>query len=160
MHVLPLACALVFASAADLSQLQSVYLLPMGGGLDQYLASRLTGEGVVRVVVNPRAAEAVLTDHIGARFERRLDEMFPPAAPEAPETKTVSDNKPDSAQTPESVGRISSFGRGQGNLFLVDPTTRRVLWSIYQRPRSSAPDDLDRAARRVVERLKRDLGRK
>jgi len=44
----------------------------MRGGLDQYLANRLTNGGVFRVVTDPKLADAVLTDHMGTEFETQL----------------------------------------------------------------------------------------
>ncbi|NUN03598.1 MAG: hypothetical protein HUU41_21020 [Bryobacteraceae bacterium] len=49
--------------------------------------------------------------------------------------------------------RPSSFSRGRGNIFLVDLKTRSVLWSTYERPRNSTPDNLDKAAKTVISRL-------
>lgn len=53
--------------------------------------------------------------------------------------------------------RISSFGRGKGNFFLVDRTTRTVIWSIFEPPKNSTPSELDKTAERVVNHLKQDL---
>src|SRR5262249_55476008 len=69
------------ADGAGLQQVQSVYLMPMGYGLDQYLANRLTAESVFQVVTDPKRADAVLTDNIGVGFERRLDDLFPRDVP-------------------------------------------------------------------------------
>jgi hypothetical protein len=55
------------------------------------------------------------------------------------------------------MARISSFARGKGTLFLVHPKTRVVLWSIYEKPETSQPSELDRTARRIIERLQREL---
>jgi len=140
------------AGPAELSQVQSVYLLPMGSGLDQYLANRLTAQQVFQVVTDPQKADAIFTDQIGIGFEKRLEELYRPPAPEKTEKDEVAREEP--------PVRFSSFGRGKGNLFLVDRKSRRVIWSVYERPRSSTPDDLDRAGQRVVERLKKDLSGK
>jgi hypothetical protein len=56
--------------------------------------------------------------------------------------------------------RASSFGGGKGTLFLVDAHSRNVLWSVYEKPKNSSPDELDRTAKRVVTRLKQDLAGK
>jgi hypothetical protein len=44
---------------ADVTSVKAVYLLPMAGGLDQYLANRLTGDQVFRVVTDPKLADAI-----------------------------------------------------------------------------------------------------
>ncbi|MCS6952054.1 MAG: hypothetical protein RMK57_01370 [Bryobacterales bacterium] len=160
-----LLCATALAvagSAAGLGEIQSVYLLPMTAGLDQYLANHLTGEAVLRVVADPKRADAVFTDRLGEEFERRLEELYasqPPApiAPAAQEGETKGESARQGAQAEPRV-RFSSFGRGRGNVFLVEVRTRAVIWSAWEKPKDSTPEELDRAARRLVARLKRALG--
>ncbi len=79
-------CLLGTAFAARNPQLESVhtvYLLPMGNSLDQYLATRLTQTGMFQVVTDPQKADAVFTDKIGQGFEDKMTELYPP-----PEVKT------------------------------------------------------------------------
>src|SRR5215467_5804839 len=78
MFVLLAAVAATAASAAspDLSEVKTVYLLPMSGGLDQYLAVAITNGGVFKVVTDPQKAEAVFTDHIGVSLEQSLHELY------------------------------------------------------------------------------------
>lgn len=152
------------AIAAGLGEIQSVYLLPMTAGLDQYLANHLTGEAVLRVVADPKRADAVFTDRLGEEFERRLQELYapqPPAEnpPQAKESQGKEETAREAAKTEPRV-RFSSFGRGRGNVFLVDLRTRTVIWSAYEKPESTTPEELDRTARRIVARLKRALGGK
>jgi len=157
----------VALSAAQI-EVQSVYLLPMAGGLDQYLANRLIAERVFAVVTDPAAAEAVFTDRLGPGFEERMADLFPKPAPESeakPEGKEEAPGPPsiargDVAKGGQPAGFMSTFGRGKGTLFLVDVKTRRVLWSVFEPPRGTAARELDRAAGRIAERLKKDLGRK
>jgi hypothetical protein len=66
---------------ADLSTVHSVYLMPMGSGLDQFLAERLTSEHVFQVVTDPKLADAVLTDRIGKAFEENLADLTAPPPP-------------------------------------------------------------------------------
>ncbi|MBM3744478.1 MAG: hypothetical protein FJW34_01620 [Acidobacteria bacterium] len=163
-----LAAATLLAAAAELSQVRSVYLLPMGGGLDQHLANRLTNAAVFQVVTDPKKADAVFTEHLGPVLEGRLDEWFPEPPPPAAEASkkaepTKEEKKKEAAQpvvevpTAPPVVRSTAFGRGKGTLFLVDAKTRVVLWSIYEKPKDTQPATLDRTARRIVERLQRDL---
>jgi hypothetical protein len=177
---LPLVCVLAAISlpplgaerAAGLGQIQRVYLLPMGYGLDQYLANRLTAEGVFQVVTDPKKADAVLTDQIGTGFERRFDDLFPPPEPAPPPPaagedakKTAEPAKETDAELSERLKRgnqlpVSSFSRGKGNVFLVDVKSRSVLWSLYERTKKIMPDELDRTSVRIVQRLKKDLSGK
>jgi hypothetical protein len=57
----------------------------------------------------------------------------------------------------EKAGRFSTWGRGKGTLFLVDAKTRRVLWSTFERPKDLTPEELDRAALRIIEKLRKEL---
>ncbi len=164
----------LLADRAGLTQVQTVYLMPMGYGLDQYLANRLTSESVFNVVTDPKRADAVLTDQLGAGFERRFDELFRRPEPVAehaapPAEKKDKQEKKDKEMDPEALAQlkltsgqppISSFSRGKGNVFLVDIKTRQVLWSLYERPKTVLPDELDRTSGRIVLRLKKDLAGK
>ena len=131
---------------AKISEVQSVYLLPMSGGLDQYLANRLAG--VFRVVTDPKLADAVFTDQLGEPFEQKLAELYP--APEPSEKDKADKDKQDKAPL-----RPSNFGRGRGTIFLVDVKSRAVIWSAYQKRNGSAPDTLNRTAGQIVDRIKK-----
>ena len=78
--------------AADSSQVRSVYLLPMTGGLDQYLANRIAASAVFQVVTDPKKAEAIFTDKLGTAFEEALKTILPaPAAEEGSESSKESE---------------------------------------------------------------------
>jgi hypothetical protein len=132
--------------AADLAAVHTVYLLPMTGGLDQYLANRLAASGIFQVVADPKKADAIFTDKLGEAFEQRLGELLAP--PPDREEKTAASTQDDRRVV------ISTFGRGKGTIFLVEAASRNVVWSAYEPPRSTKPNELDRTARRLVERLK------
>ena len=160
-----LACCL-WAANPELAQVQTVYLLPMSNGLDQYLAGRLTAAKIYQITTDPKRADAVLTDQVGGAFEERLTELYPPPPEPEPEAKDAKDEKGGEKKAEDPSGRAfkgdtgtprSMFSRGRGNLFLVDLKSRRVLWSIYERPKSAIPDDLDRSSRRIVSELKKAL---
>src|SRR5579871_6614586 len=80
-------------AGAGLSGIHAVYLLPMGGALDQYLAIRLTSEHVFQVVTDPKLADAVFTDRIGSAFEERLDDLYAPPPKEKPAATQPADAK-------------------------------------------------------------------
>jgi hypothetical protein len=142
-----LVCGLLasLALGADVTGVKAVYLLPMAGGLDQYLANRLTGDQVFRVVTDPKLADAIFTDHLGDAFEKQLTVLFPP--PEDADSDEKDDNKPQS--------HPSAFGRGKGTVFLVDLKSRAVIWSGYEKRIGSKPDVLDRTAVRIVQQIKK-----
>ncbi len=165
---------------ADLSTVHSVYLMPMGSGLDQFLAERLTSEHVFQVVTDPKLADAVLTDRIGKAFEENLADLT--AAPPAPKSAEkaasgspagATSNQATSTQSSSSsiVGAFagdtenklsdpaanSSFGRGKGTIFLVNVKSKQVIWSVYEQPKGSGSVQLDHSALAIVSRLKRDL---
>jgi hypothetical protein len=130
---------------AGVTGVKAVYLLPMAGGLDQYLANRLTGDQVFRVVTDPKLADAIFTDHLGEAFEKQLAGLYPP--PEAAEKEEDDSGKPQP--------HPSSFGRGKGTVFLVDLKSRQVVWSGYEGRIGSTPGLLDRTAVRIVQQIKK-----
>ena len=62
--------------SAQLNSIKTVYLLPMGGGLDQYVANRLTAAGFFQVVTDPQIADAIFTDRLGEAFEARFHQLY------------------------------------------------------------------------------------
>src|SRR5690242_1066798 len=95
-------------AAANLKDVRSVYLLPMSGGLDQYLAVSLTTGNVLQVVADPQRADAIFTDHLGENLETRLDELYG--------AKPKDDEKD---QGNQKFARVQSGNRGRGAIFLV-----------------------------------------
>lgn len=162
---LSLGCAM--AAEPELTRIRTVYLLPMGGGLDQYLANKLTASRLYQVVTTPADADAIFTDRIGPEFEQRMTELYPPPEPTEDEEKTEK-KKPATKDKDEEqsfasmmgtaagmTGRrvSSSFSRSRGTIFLVDRASNRVLWSTYLRVRGTRPDEMDRLAGGVIDRL-------
>src|SRR5437588_8805686 len=80
-HILmKLFCGLVVVLASmtaavnpQLRQVNTVYILAMTGGMDQFLANQLTSLGVFQVVTDPQKADAILTDRLGELFENKLN---------------------------------------------------------------------------------------
>jgi len=157
-----LTAILLSGASAQLSTIHSVYLFPMAGGMEQYLANQLTSQGVFQVVTDPKRAEAVFTDRLGAEFEKRLDELIPlpQAAPPAEQKEKEEEEKESKQVREEPPGRLSTFARGKGNFFLVDARSRTVVWSTYARPENTTAEQLHRTATRIVDRLKRFLSPK
>ena len=172
------AVAVAAEPQVQLKQVQSVYILPMASGMDQYLANKITRQGLFVIVTDPQRADAILADRIGEPFERKLEELYP--APKKPEPKKPEPTNPeketagkdaDKADTGDKdtiekktgpdvgppIDHPSSFGRVKGTIFLVDRKSRAVIWSTYDRPRSMRADTLDKTADQIVSRIKHDL---
>jgi hypothetical protein len=165
----------MLSAGAEIPAVRSVYLLPMAGHLDQYLAHRITSSGLFQVVTDPKKADAIFSDHLGPALEIRLDELFPaevkpePAPAETPKSKKEGDAaakesdeaKPAVAEKPkEELMRVSTFGKGKGTTFLLDGRNRTVLWSFYETPKSASSQELERVAGHIVDQLKRDFKKK
>lgn len=161
--LLALFCCSVALCAADISSVQSVYVMPMARGLDQHLANHIASSGAFRVVTDPTLADAVLTDRIGESLRAALDEIAPrPKPPETAAEKPTgqSDAEAGAGQKLDNPSLRSSFGGSKGTVFLVDVHSLQVLWSTFEPPKSGAVRELDRTASDIVSRLKRDLKRK
>ena len=143
--------ALAAAVNPQLKQVNSIYILGMSGGMDQFLANQITTMGVFQVVTDPQKADAVITDRIGEPFENRLKELYPQKQP-AP-AATTDKNDPDIS----GAARVLSVGRGRGNFFIVDRKSGAVLWSFFEQPKDTTPTELTKTAHKVIERLKKDL---
>ncbi len=165
-----LAASVPAAVNQQLKQVTTVYILGMSGGMDQYLADRLTRMGVLQVVTDPQKADAIITDRLGEPFEAKLKDLYPPPAPAKDEKagkdtklvvvdKTTKDDKDKIEDTP-GASRVGSFNVGRGNIFIVDRKSRNVIWSTYERPKDTTPGELSKTAERVVKRLKDDLSDK
>ena len=142
-------CAIVPISSAhaEIFGVKTVYLLPMAGGLDQFLALQLSSGGLLQVVTDPKKADAILTDSIGSRLEDSLGDLYgaPVQKDQSDKDKTVTSNSARPAMRTLSTSR--------GLVFLVNRNSRDVLWSTYELPSSSRPEELRHAAAKIVGRL-------
>jgi hypothetical protein len=152
--------------AADLAGVRSVYILQMPRGMDQYLANRLTNDHVFQVVTDPKRADALLTDQIGEMFEEQLATLLPSPEPVKKVTPPANDKDKTAApllpiDTETKLPPVrSTFGSSKGTLFLVDPKSHQVLWSVYDPPKASGSKEMDRTASDIVNRLKKVLNAK
>ena len=139
-------------SAAGLGDVKAVYMLPMSNGLDQYLAQQLTAGAVLRVVTDPQAADAVLTDHLGETFEQSLADLY--------QTKPKADDKSGDATEDKGASPTRSGmqgKRGRGTIFLVNRRTHEVLWSVFELPKDNRPAGLRHAAGRISDQLAKSI---
>ncbi|MBI5083508.1 MAG: hypothetical protein HZB13_02785 [Acidobacteria bacterium] len=149
----------------ELLQIKNVYILGMGSQFDQFLADHVARGGVLQVVTDPAKADAILTERLGKGFEKKLEELYPTPKPEPPPTpKAKDEDSEDTEKSPSAFDlkttpqdRTSSLGRGKGTVFLVHRSSRSVVWSTYERPKSTRPDDLNSTAREVAGRLEKAI---
>ncbi len=139
------------AANPQLADVKAVYFLPMGAGLDQYMAIRLTEKQIFRVVTDPNLADAIFTDRIGEGLEERLLELYPDRVPKKPEESDKEKESNDWA-TQKPV-RSASFSRGKGTIFLVDRKNGDILWSIYSPSKTNQPKDLHKNAASITRKI-------
>src|SRR5579871_6214385 len=96
--------------AADLGAAHSVFLMPMGHGLDQFIANRLTRMHVFQVVTDPAKADAIFTDHVDEIFEGKLKDLYPPPPDPAEEAKKAA--KKEQEKEGQEVKAANSSGNG------------------------------------------------
>lgn len=160
-----LSCSL-WSADSSARDVKTVYVLKMRNGLDQFLASELTQQGVYTVTADPKEADAILTEAIGETFEHKMNELFPPpkpvkAADAAKEEKKDGNPMVDALTSDDAASArmgTSTWGRGKGTLFLVDRKTRAVLWSTHGQPKNTRVDKIADHAVRLVRGLKQDIG--
>jgi hypothetical protein len=155
MKCLPLVLLFGATMFAEPEGARTVYILPMPGGLDQYIAGWLTRDHVLQVLADPKAADLILTDRLGEPFEQKLTLLHPPAGaaarppgPEDPDSRTAG------AGTGGAVRNEFRTSRGRGTIFMVDAKSRQVLWSDYEKPAATSPKSLNREAGRIVKKLR------
>jgi hypothetical protein len=147
-------CSAAGASNPELAEIKTVYILPMTYSLDQFLAIRLTKGGVLQVVIDPKLADAILTDHIGSGLEEKLNSLYPP--PKAANKDKDQDKDKDKDAGSYGGAPMAGVTRSKGAVFLVDRKTRNVVWSDYVRPSSAQPDELNHVADKIAAQLEKD----
>jgi hypothetical protein len=136
-----LAALLLLPSANAQTPARNVYVMTMPGALDQYLALHLTSSGVLNVVTDPQKADLILTDRIGGHFEENFEQKF---------GKPAEKDKDDASFARPGV---SGGSNSRGAIFLVDRATRNVLWSTFELPKNTTPQEMNRTAEKIAERL-------
>jgi hypothetical protein len=146
-------CALLPISTAhgEIFGVKTVYLLPMAGGLDQFLALQLSSGGLLQVVTDPKKADAILTDAIGERLEDSLSDLYGAPVEKDKSDKDKDKDKSTNANSARPTMRPLSSSRGL--VFLVNRTSRDVLWSTFEQPKSTEPEELRHVAEKIVDRL-------
>ena len=142
------------AHAAAMGDVKTVYLLPMSSSLDQFLATHLTSANVLQVVTDPNKADAILCDRLGAPLDDKLNEIYGKANPAPKDAKDSKDPKDPMADSRPVVQPVS---HARGTIFLVDRKTRNVLWSVYDPPKTTSANDLNRIAEKITTKLAKDM---
>ncbi|MDP9052851.1 MAG: hypothetical protein M3N93_00890 [Acidobacteriota bacterium] len=146
MKPLPILALFATLACGQYAGPQTVYILPMAAGLDQYLAQALTRGHILQVVADPKAAEVVMTDSLGQGFEQKMKEILPSA---------------DTKKSDDFFHNTFRSTKARGTIFLVDAKSRQVLWSDHQKPPSSNSDrNLNREAERIARKLAAPSNRK
>lgn len=176
------------AEDASLATVQTIYVLPMSSGIDQFIAHQVAHHHVYQVTTDPLQADAFLSDFVGASFEMRVDDLLKTAREKAElaaqeeakkeqarkeqetgkkaeakgkdkekdrDAKDKDTEAPGGFQTAGAVTRIQSFGRGKGNVFLVDAKSRRVLWTGFDIAKNTRAESLQKSASRLVSQLRK-----
>ena len=147
--------AACLAATPELKQVKKVYFLQMTGGIDQYLAQHLITDNTIEVVTDPALADAIFSDRIGETLEQKLTELYPPPPPPA---KEEDEDEPKKTSIASGATRgQSTWGRGRGNIYLIDRKSRAVVWAAFNKPRNSTAKELDRVAAKFASRLRADL---
>jgi hypothetical protein len=128
---------------------RTVYILPMGNGLDQHLASHLTSRRVLWVVLDPPSADAIMTDALDEVFWNWLLRAYPASVLPSGNSGALT-NRGGNAPAPNHSGTV----------FLVDPRRRVILWSTYDLPKNGSPSELERSAERITNQLKAAFGKR
>ncbi len=136
---------------SPLAGAKNVFLTPMPGGLEQYLALHLTQDNVLQVVTKSSKADVVFTDQIGEDLEKTLSEL---------DSKAPSVNSGKAGEVVFARPNMRPLSRARGTVFLVDRVSGDVVWSTLEQPKSQSIADLDGAAKRIVEKLAKARGGK
>src|ERR1700722_11773817 len=92
----------------ELTEIKTVYLLPMTYALDQFLAIRLTKSGIVQVVTDPKKADAVISDHIGTSLEEKMNTLY--GEQKTAETSDAKDDDKDKDKDKTGYGNAPMAG--------------------------------------------------
>ena len=155
-HFLFFATFLIASAAIALAQspvaaAKNVFLTPMPGGLEQYLAMHLTNGSVLQVVTKSSKADVIFTDRIGEDLEKTLADL---------DSKAPAVNSGKAGEVVFARPTNRPLSRAKGTVFLVNRQTGDVIWSTLEQPKSTSISDVDSAARRIVEKLAKARGAK
>ena len=124
----------VASSSSGLDAVRMIYVIPMRDRLEHFLTNELVKWGRFEVTINPRQADALLSDTTDVDVRSLL-------APDATIRKTAA--------------------RTRGTAFLIDLKSERVLWSVAKKPSASfwmgGAKSVRELAEEMVGQLRKDL---
>ena len=120
-----------------LDNVKTIYVVPMKDRLEHFLTNEIVKWGQFEVTLNPREADALLSDTTDVNVKELLSDQA-------------------------KIRRTTA--RTRGTAFLIDMKTERVLWSAAKKPSGSFLAGGDKSARElaqeIVGQLKKDVGKK
>jgi hypothetical protein len=112
---------------------------------------------VLLVVTDPQKADVILSDRIGAGLDEKLDELY--GGKPAPAKSNAASKSDNAGKSDNDFSKPSSqpISHARGTVFLIDRKTRNVVWSLYERPKNTSPDELNHVAEKIAGKLSKDL---
>lgn len=83
------------------SNVQNVFVMPMAGGLDQFLAHQITSAHAFTVVTDAKRADAIFTDRLGDALHTQLEKLYPEPKRASADAKKTEDAKKDDSKKDE-----------------------------------------------------------
>ncbi len=124
----------VTSSSSGLSSVRTIYVIPMKDRLEHFLTNELVKWGHFEVTINPRQADALLSDTTEVDIKNLM-------TTDAKIRKTAA--------------------RTRGTAFLIDLKTERVLWSVAKKPSESfwmgGVKSVRELAEEIVRQLRKDI---
>jgi len=122
------------APPSGLDSVRTIYVIPMKDRLEHFLTNELVKWGHFEVTINPRQADALLSDTTEVDIKQLM-------TPDIKIRKTTA--------------------RTRGTAFLIDLKTERVLWSAAKKPSESfllgGVKSIRELAEEIVGQLRKDL---
>lgn len=124
----------VTSSSSSLYSIRTIYVIPMKDRLEHFLTNELVKWGHFEVTLNPRQADALLSDTTEVDIKNLM-------TADARIRKTMA--------------------RTRGTAFLIDLKTERVLWSVAKKPSESfwmgGTKSVRELAEEMVSQLRKDM---
>ena len=124
----------VASPSGGLDSVRTIYVIPMKDRLEHFLTNELVKWGHFEVTINPRQADALLSDTTEVDIKQLM-------TPDIKIRKTTA--------------------RTRGTAFLIDLKTERVLWSAAKKPSESfllgGVKSIRELAEEIVGQLRKDL---
>ena len=131
---LPPSATPVASSSSALNGVRTIYVIPMKDRLEHFLTNELVKWGHFEVTINPRQADALLSDTTEVDIKNLMT-------------------------TEDKIRKTTA--RTRGTAFLIDLKTERVLWSAAKKPSESfflgGVKSTRELAEEIVGQLKKDM---